>query len=238
MDPADYRNGVACPAYGAAHVVGTTSETFDSSGRKLTETDADGDTTSYSYTNASLPDAVTSETDPDGATTTYTYNQQGQATATTVTFGSYAATTLDAYDANGRKYCEVQPYEAVKGVTCPATPPSSVTPGSDPDLGATLTVYDTSGRVIQSANPIGGITDTSYDSAGNAYCTVAPQQTASGVTCPATPPSTAPTPGNDPYLGATITPMTASTGSSRSPTRSAGSRQPFTTSTATRSRSP
>ncbi len=206
VDPVDYQKSVTCPAYGATHVTGTATAAFDAEGDKLSSTDADGNTTSFTYGVAGLPGVVATQTDPDGTTTTYTYNPAGQATATAVTFGTYTATTLDAYDSLGRKYCEVSAAEAAKSVTCPSTPPSSPpTITSDPYLGATITTFDADGRVVQTTNPLGGITYTSYDSAGEASCTVAPFEAAAGVACPSTPPSTSPTVGSDPYLGATIT---------------------------------
>jgi YD repeat-containing protein len=145
-------------------------------------------------------------TDPDGTLTTYTYNGAGQITKQVATFGSYSGTTLDAYDTLGRQYCQVTPAEYAKSVTCPASPPSSPpTPSSDPYLGATITTYDADGRVVQSTNPLGGITYSAYDQAGNKFCSVAPAEAALGVTCPTTAPTTPPTVGSDPYLGATIT---------------------------------
>jgi RHS repeat-associated protein len=205
IDPAEYATGTTCAPYGS-HNTGTSSYTFDSLGRKLTQTDPDGDTTSYAYINTSLPDAVTTMTGPDpGEVTNYTYNTQGQTTQTVVTFGSYTATTLDAYDANGNKYCEVAPAETAKGVTCPTTPPTSPPiPGSDPYPGATITTYNGNNQAIQTTNPLGGITLDAYDANGNQYCEVAPAETAKGVTCPTTPPAQ-PALGEAAYLGATIT---------------------------------
>ncbi len=121
--------------------------------------------------------------------------------------GPTRATTAYAYDSYGRQFCAVAPYEYAKGVTCPSSPPASRRrpPASDPYLGATITTYDADGRVVQTTNPLGGITYTAYDQAGEVFCTVAPAEAAQGVTCPSSPPSTPPTIGDDPYLGATIT---------------------------------
>jgi YD repeat-containing protein len=149
---------------------------------------------------------VSSETDPDGTTTSYNYNGAGQITSQVVSFGSYSATTEYAYDSYGRQFCTVAPYEYAKGVRCPASPPSSPpTPSSDPYLGATITTFDTDGRVVQLTNPLGGIAYTAYDQAGEQFCSVAPPEAAVGVTCPSSAPSSPPTTGTDPYLGATIT---------------------------------
>jgi len=206
VDPVDYQKGVTCPAYGAAHVTGTTTATFDSAGDRLTSTDADGNTTTDVYNVAGHPGLVSSETDPDGTKTSYTYNGAGQVTAQTASFVGYSATTLSAYDSLGNRFCQVAPDEAAKGVTCPTTAPATPpTVGNDPYLGATITTYDANSRPVQVTNPLGGITYTAYDQAGEAFCTVAPAASATGVTCPSTPPATPPTVGNDPYPGATIT---------------------------------
>ncbi len=206
VDPVDYQASVACPPYGASHVTGTTTATFDSAGDKTSSTDADGNTTSYAYAVTGHPGLVSSKTDPDGTVTVYTYNGAGEVTSQAATFGSYSATTTYAYDSHGRKYCEVDPYEAAQSVTCPSSPPSSPpTPSSDPYLGTTITTYDSDGRTVQVTNPIGGITYTAFDSAGEPFCAVAPYEAASGVTCPSTAPTSPPTIASDPYLGATIT---------------------------------
>src|SRR5207249_1939001 len=41
------------------------------------------------------------------------------------------------------------------------------------------------GRATAVVNPLGGVSVTSYDGAGEAYCTVSPSQYAQSVTCPA-----------------------------------------------------
>ena len=206
VDPVDYQKNVACPAYGASHLAGTTTATFDSNGHKTSQTDADGNTTSYTYGVVGHPDVVATQTDPDGNVTSYSYNAAAQVTSQTVTFGSYTATTVNAYDSAGNQFCTVEPYEAANGVSCPASPPASPpTVGNDPYLGATITTYDAEGRVVQTTNPIGGITYTAYDPSGNTFCTVDPYEAAKGVTCPAAPPASPPTVGNDAYLGDTIT---------------------------------
>ncbi len=211
VGPVGYQAGVSCPAYGAVHVTGTVTETFDSAGDQTSATDADGNTTTYAYDAAGHPGLVSSSTSPDGTTTAYSYDAAGQVTSQVVSFGSYSATTLYAYDAAGDLYCSVAPAEVAHGVTCPTSAPSTPpTPGDDPDPGATITTFDAAGQPVQVTNPLGGITYTTYDAAGNADCTVAPAQAAVGVTCPSSPPSTPPTLSDDPYLGATITTYNAS----------------------------
>ena len=206
--PNIYANQIPCPAYGASHVTGTTTYTFDSYGDETSVTDPDGNTATYAYAlNASLPGLVSSSTSPDGTLTTYSYDGSGEVTSSTATFGSYSATTIYAYDTFGRRYCEVDAYEYANGVTCPSSVPAPPSPGSDPYLGATITNYDPDGHVIQSTNPLGGISYAAYDDAGELFCTVAPANSASGTNCPssADAPTSPPSPGSDPYLGATIT---------------------------------
>ena len=203
VDPADYNKSVSCPAYAAAHVSGTATSTFDAAGDVLSTTDADGHVTSYTYS-TSNPGLVATETSQDETVTTYTYDAAGQVTLQVVTFDSYSATTQYSYDASERLVCEVDPYEYAASVRCPTGAIATPTVGSDSYLGATITTYNADDQVNQTTNPLGGITYTAYDPAGEVYCTVAPYEAAQSVTCPALP-ITTPTVGSDSYLGATIT---------------------------------
>jgi RHS repeat-associated protein len=201
VDPVDYAANLACPAYGAAHVKGTTTETFDAAGEVLTSTGPDGDTTSYKYTDPSHPGRPTVTVDPDGQTTTVVYDTAGEVTSSTVSFGSYRAVTENAYNSAGQLYCSVAPQQAAKGITCPASPPAA----SSPPAGVTSNFYNPDGQLVQETGPTGATTVYAYDAAGEKYCTVDPQEYAAGVTCPATPPTSPPAAGSsDPYLGATI----------------------------------
>ena len=202
VDPVNYQASVTCPAYGAAHVAGTTTSTYDAAGDKLTSTDALGHTTTNVYGDASThPGLVSQLTDPDGDVTSYTYNGAGEVTNETASFGTFTSTTLKAYDAHGRVYCKVDPIEATKGVTCPASPPSP----SSPPANLTSTFYDADGHVTQSTNALGGTSITAYDGTGAVYCTVSPANYAAGTRCPSSSPTTQPTPSSDPYAGAVIT---------------------------------
>ena len=206
VDPVDYQKSVTCPAYGSTHVTGTTTSTFDSAGDETSATDADGNKTLYYYAVSGHPGLLSSSVSPDGTTTSYTYNSAGLVLSQTVSFASYSATTLSAYNTAGEQYCSVAPHEYALGVTCPSSPPSSPpTPGHDSYLGAAITTFDAAGRPVQVTNPLGGISYTAYDQAGNVYCTVAPAEAADSVTCPSSPPTSPPTLSSDPYLGATIT---------------------------------
>ena len=123
------------------------------------------------------------------------------------TFGAYSATTLNAYDQAGNQYCSGGPGRGGRRGHLPLVPAAVAArrPATTPTSGATITTFDGAGRPVQVANPLGEISYTAYDEAGNAYCTVAPADAATGVTCPSSPPSSAPTTGDDPYPGATIT---------------------------------
>jgi RHS repeat-associated protein len=201
VDPVNYRASVTCPAYGAAHVTGTSTMTYDAAGDQLTKTDQNGHTTTYVYGYSStLSGTPSSVTDPDGTVTSYTYNGAAEPTDTTASFGSFTSSVLDAYDTFGRKYCEVDALEAAQSVTCPASPPSPSSPPSN----VTSIFYDADGRVIQTTNPLGGTSLTAYNGAGQVYCTVTPADYTSGTRCPSSEPTTPPTVGSDPYSGATI----------------------------------
>jgi RHS repeat-associated protein len=201
VGPVGYAEGVTCPAYGAPAVPGTTSSTFDSAGDVTSSTNEDGATTTYAYTDPAHPGLPTLTTDPDGDVTTVVYDAAGQVTSSTVSFGAYSATTLSAYDSAGRLYCSVAPQQVAAGVTCPSSAPGP----SSPPAGVTSYFYDANGDVVQETGPTGGTTVDAYDEAGQEYCTVGPEAYAAGVTCPSTEPASPPTPGDDPYLGATVT---------------------------------
>jgi RHS repeat-associated protein len=201
VGPAAYAAGVTCPAYGAAHVTGTTTSTFDPAGDVLTSTGADGATTAYQYTDPDHLGMATVTTAPDGEVTTVAYDTAGQVVSSTESSGSYTATTKYAYDAQGQLYCTAPAAEVAAGVGCPTSPPSA----SAPPAGVTSDFYDAEGHLVQSTGPTGATTLYAYDSTGHQYCTVGPQAYSQGVTCPSSPPTSAPAAGSDPYPGATIT---------------------------------
>jgi RHS repeat-associated protein len=199
---------------------GYTTEIYNSTGQMTSSTTPNGATTTYTYEPSGVAGAglVETQTDPQGDTTTFDYNAAGQVTQQIESnpSGTFEAVTLSAYDSSGRLFCQVAPDQAAEGVECPSSPPSSVpTPGSDPDPGATITTYDNVGRVIQTTNPLGGVSITVYDESGNAFCTAGAAAVAAYVAahpsatypymCPSTPPSSPPTTSSDPYLGATLT---------------------------------
>ena len=205
VDAVAYQKGVLCPAYGAAHVVGTTMQTFDVNGNVLTSTDANGNVTTNTYGVPGFPNSAATTTDPDGDETTFSYSNGGLVTSQTVTYSGngYSATTLYAYTPEGQKYCEVQPLEAARGISCPTTDPTSPPTG---EPGYSLTIYNAADQVVYTTTPIGGTTQYAYDSTGNKVSAVSAFNYSQGDRCPSTSsgPLQVPTVGNDPYLGATI----------------------------------
>lgn len=204
VDAVEYStSGITCPSYGTTRS-GAATSTFDGSGDVVTSTDPTGGTTAYVYGNTSFPNLPTTVTDPDKTVTTNTYDNAGRLTKKVMSFGSYSATTVTAYDSAGRVYCSIAPLGFSQGAICPAAPSSPPTPGGDPWPGTTITIFDHDNRPLYRVNPLGGVTQTAYDQSGNAFCTVGAVAYAQGTTCPATEPSTRPSPGSDSYLGATI----------------------------------
>ena len=183
--------------------LGYTTTLYDSSGDVTSVTDPDGATKNYQYTNASYPWIPTVVTDPSGTTTTSTLDAAGQVISKVVAYQGFSATTSYQYDASGRLYCTVAP-DAQGQASCPSTPPTNPpSAGSDPWPGVTVSIYDPDGRVVDSVNQRGGVTQYAYDQAGNRYCTVTPNNYANGITCPGVG-YTVPTAGSDLYKGAAL----------------------------------
>jgi RHS repeat-associated protein len=90
-----------------------------------------------------------------GATITI-FDAAGQPTYSVNPLGGVTET---AYDPAGQVYCTVDPNEYAAGTTCPAYGTARA--------GATITSYNTLGQAVQVTNPLGGITLTTYDLAGN-----------------------------------------------------------------------
>jgi len=157
-------------------------------------TDPTGATTSYSYSDDSFPNTATQKTDPQGDITTTTLDSAGRAINQTEAFNSYSATTVTAYDSAGRAFCTISPLAYSQGhTTCPSAEPTSApTAGSDPWPGDQITIFNANGQPLYQVSPIGGVTETAYNGAGQVYCTVTANDYANGVTCPTSPPTSAP----------------------------------------------
>jgi len=138
----------------------TTQYAYDARGRKYCEVGP----AEYSQ---SIRCPSTPPTTPPTGTPGYTdtiYNSNGQVISTTNPIGG---TTQYAYDGEGNEYCTVTPTNYAAGTRCPTSFPSVPNPGSDPYLGATIDNLDAQDRVVQVTNPLGGITLSTYDPAGN-----------------------------------------------------------------------
>jgi RHS repeat-associated protein len=219
----NYASGTSCPSTPpgtppTGTTTGYTTNIYNSVGEETSTTNPTGATTSYTYgadasppagcqstvgsnITPTLPATVTS---PSGTVTCYTYDSDGRVTEEVQVFGTDVETTLHAYNQQGLLYCTISPLSFAEGHTsCPSPPSSPPTPGSstrnDASLqGYSLTIYDNDNRPIYQINPLGGVTQTAYNQAGEIYCTVSAWDysyfnSGAGVACPSTPPSSPPT---------------------------------------------
>ena len=102
--------------------------------------------------------------------TTYSYDAAGNQVQQT---DSNGATTADTYSGSNDVVCEIDDFQT--GDTCDQSgvQPANLGGGSSTDVpGPNAYVYDTSGRVIESADPQGVISATVYDSDGRVCRTV------------------------------------------------------------------
>lgn len=155
VDATNVADDVTCPAYGASHVAGTTTETFDPMGQVLTSTDQVGDVTTncYFFENASgqcahgtpssaAPDAKYTTSNPDGDTTMYCYYAENAS-------GQCAYGAPSGGGTGGQLY----------STTAPATP-------ADPSGEVTTEGYEPGGAAATVTTPAGTTTD-SYDAMGD-----------------------------------------------------------------------
>ena len=155
------------------------------------------------------PSASTTYFDPDATSLVPTLVQNGNTDQSLYTLASTAQplntgdvvlatdgagnTTEYQYNADNQVWCQVSPAEYADGVTCPSTPPSSPpSPGSaDPNLGATISFYNSSGQLTAQTDALGNTTTYKYTSGvsgvpdGLQYCSVGPVAYQASFTCPA-----------------------------------------------------
>jgi RHS repeat-associated protein len=105
---------------------------------------------------------VTSQTDPDGNTTTFGYNAAGQRTSTTTPGGE---TTQFGYDAVGHQTSITAPSGAAIAFSYDGA--GLLTSVTDPIGGVTAYQYSAAGLLQSVTDPAGGITRFAYDAAGN-----------------------------------------------------------------------
>lgn len=122
---------------------GNISYSFDSSGRVLSATNENGNTTSYTYDSIGNLLTKTVPISPGHtATTTYTYNSFGEVLTATDPLGNV---TTNTYDANGN----------LLSVKTPA-------PGNGPSGSVTQFAYDTKGELTRITDPLGNQTNIAY----------------------------------------------------------------------------
>jgi len=131
----------------------TTAYAYDSNGRKYCDVDP------YEYAlGVRCPSSPPSASSPPAGVTSTFYDTAGRVMQTTNPIGG---TTVTAYDGAGNIYCTVKPAAYAAGTRCPSSPPTAGT------MGATIDVYNALEQQIEEISPIGGITLSSYDGAGN-----------------------------------------------------------------------
>jgi RHS repeat-associated protein len=213
VDAAEYANGVGCPSSvpssppspGATDPnLGATINYYNASDQLTAMTDALGNTTTYAYTSgvSGVPNGLLyCSVDPvsyQHSITCPTYDSSHVTGTTTSTFDS-AGDTLTSTNADG---------DTTTYIYSAAGHPGLVSSQTDPDGTVTTFTYDGAGQVTSQVLTFDSYSATTlyaYDSFWRQYCSVAPAEVALGVACPSSPPSSPPTPGSDPYLGATIT---------------------------------
>jgi RHS repeat-associated protein len=126
---------------------GNISYTYDSSGRALSRTDENGNTTTYTYDSNGSVLTITAPVGPGHtATTTYTYNNFGQVLTVIDPMGFE---TTNTYDANGN----------LLSITTPA-------PGNGASASVTRFAYNSLGELTTITDPRGNSTSLSYTPAG------------------------------------------------------------------------
>ncbi len=169
-------------SYSASTVTG-----YDSAGRVYCTIDAlayaQGDTTCPAVTaigagssGSNLPQSTIDVASTTGFTTTLPLAVPTNAGIQSVSCTGLTATTFTGCSGGSG---------AMSGGETLLQAPSAPTLGSDPWPGDSLTFFDGTGNPIYDVNPLGGVTQTAYDGAGNVYCTVSAANYADGVTCPA-----------------------------------------------------
>jgi RHS repeat-associated protein len=137
------------------------SSTYDAVGNLVARTDADGDTVTIKYDDATHPGDPTQIVDPDGRVRTLTYDAHGDvASVSTSPAAGVVDTWRYTYDADSERVCTVAPVAVAAGVACSANVASHL-------AGTTTWTYDKDGRVLTGVDPLGHTTTNTYDLAGN-----------------------------------------------------------------------
>ncbi len=146
----------------------TTTFTYDSAGNMLSQTDAQGNITRFEYNSLSQFIKVI---DPSGNATVYDYDANGNRVTQTDANGNI---TDYAYNSKGqltavRDALEQITTYAYDGAGCPSCGGggNSLTEVTDANGRVTHYHYDTSGRLVQEADPLGNRLSYAYDAKGN-----------------------------------------------------------------------
>lgn len=150
-----------------------TSMTYDSSGNMLTETDALGRETKWTYNSLNEPATVT---DPTGVTTTNTYDSDGNLTqvSTPCPDCTPAATQTTIYTVCESTTCTVGANTYQQG---------DVESMTDPDTNVWTYGYDKYGYRTQTTDPLGNETTATFNADGWPLTTVSPKGNVAGCNC-------------------------------------------------------
>lgn len=136
----------------------TTRYTHDAMGRVLTSTSPLGHTTAYTY---DAQGRVTAKIAPDGAVTSYTYSPSGQSVAVTDPLGNTLSGFCDAAD---RRVSETDPLGNTTAFVYDDA--GHLTGVIDPAGNQSLAGYDIAGNRLHITNPNGSETFFEYDALG------------------------------------------------------------------------
>ncbi len=164
-----------------------TRNTYDSAGRMITTTDANGHTVILGHDLGAATEAVT---DRMGNVTLFAYDARGNVTSKTDPLGH---TTTFTYDSRDNQLTEVDPlgrvasktYDAKNNVLTRTDFQGNTTTTTYDAFGQVLTqldpegrlatnIYDGNGNLTQVTDPEGGVTHHAYDAAGNLTSTTDP----------------------------------------------------------------
>ena len=133
--------------------------TYDSDGRMIGMTDANGNEVIYGF---DIPGFAMSVTDRNGNQISYAYNEQGFVTTTT---DPYGRTTDVTYDDHGNKLFETDALGRVTGFTYDDN--DNVLTQTDALGNVTAYTYNDRNQVLTSEDAEGNVTSYSYDDYGN-----------------------------------------------------------------------
>jgi RHS repeat-associated protein len=173
-------------------VLGDTYNDYNVEGQLNPSYDANGNKTTYVYTDIAFPTMATSVTNPLSRTTTYNYDADGNLTSTVDPKGQ---TTTTAYDADGRP-CFEAPTATTNicagpptgtGVTVYGYDQASQRTSMTDNNGATGQVtdsysYDANGNLLSASNDNAQTTKYAYDDANDPTCVTYPNVASSSCT--------------------------------------------------------